>query len=176
MGKARPPQKVKLVAGLLASDTALFARAAALLERALRNKVDFESRVADFSHTDYYAEEMGPGLKRRFISFEKVVDPADLYKVKLVTNRLERRLSSGGKRKINIDPGYLDLSKLVLFSTKDYSHRIYLRKGVYAEVTLFYRDHAFNPWPWTYPDYKTPEYKEIFDGIRNTYKKQTGHI
>lgn len=165
-----------MVAGLLASDTALFARAAALLERALRNKVDFESEVSDFSHTDYYTKEMGPGLKRKFISFEKVVDPEGLYKVKLAANKLERRLSSGERRVINIDPGYLDLSKLVLFSTKDYSHRIYLRNGIYAEVTLFYRDRAFNPWPWTYPDYKTPGYKRIFGHIRDTYKKQMGRI
>lgn len=161
---------------MLAGDTALFARAAVLLERALRNRVDFESKVTDFSHTDYYAEEMGPGLKRKFISFERIVDSADLYKAKLITNRIEQRLSTGGKRTINIDPGYLDLSKLVLFTTKDYSHRIYLRKGIYAEATLFYRDHAFTPWPWTYPDYRTPEYKEIFGTIRDNYKKQIGPI
>ena len=83
-----------------------------------------------------------------------------------------KRYAAKGKRSVNIDPGYLDLAKVVLFSTKDYSHRIYLDKGIYAEVTLFYKDNRFNPWPWTYPDYRTSEYLGIFKSIREIYKRQ----
>ena len=81
-------------------------------------------------------------------------------------------MAKGISRIINIDPGYLDLSKLILASTKDYKHRIYLTKGIYAEVTLFYQDKTFCPWEWTYPDYKTGEYIEIFNRIRQIYAEQ----
>jgi hypothetical protein len=89
----------------------------------------------------------------------------------VVTNALEAKLSKEGKRTVNIDPGYIDMAKLVLFSTKDYTHRLYLNKGIFAEVTLYYKDDTFNPWPWTYPDYKSSEYIAIFNHIRGLYKK-----
>ncbi|OGX43889.1 MAG: hypothetical protein A3G38_03040 [Omnitrophica WOR_2 bacterium RIFCSPLOWO2_12_FULL_51_8] len=76
------------------------------------------------------------------------------------------------RRLVNIDPGYLDLAKLVLASTKDYRHRIYLERGIYVEITLFYQRKTFNPWEWTYPDYRSREYIEVFNRIREIYKKQ----
>ena len=86
-------------------------------------------------------------------------------------NKIEAKNSFSGKRVINIDPGYLDLSKLVLFSTKDYTHRIHVGSGIFAEVTLFYKDKNFTAWPWTYPDYKTKDYLSIFNTMRDIYKK-----
>ncbi len=148
------------------------AQARGLLIRSF-GPVDFESPVLDFIQTDYYKKEMGDGLKRQFLSFKRTMALDGLSVVKLKTGRLEKRLSLGGKRTVNIDPGYLDLAKLILFSTKDYSHRIYLGKGIFAEATLFYKDKSFNPWPWTYPDYRTPAYIEIFNGIREIYKAKT---
>jgi len=174
VGIARIPKRVKLIVGLIARDADLLATIKKALERALRNKVDLESGVMDFIHTGYYAEEMGCNLKRKFLSFRKPIDLKNAYAVKLKTNAIERRFSKDGKRAVNIDPGYLDLSKLVLFSTKDYTHRIYLNKGIYAEITLFYKDKTFRAWPWTYPDYKTDEYIDLFNKIRDIHKENIG--
>lgn len=135
-------------------------------------RIDLESPITDFTHTDYYKEEMGNGLKRQFLSFERLVGLKGLCSVKLRTNGLEKRFAKQNKRTVNIDPGYIDLSKLVLFSTKDYSHRVYLDKGIFAEVTLFYKDKSFTAWPWTYPDYRTADYIEIFNRIRDIYKEK----
>lgn len=135
-------------------------------------KVDFESQTLPFKHTDYYEPEFGKDLKRKFISFKELILPQHLPKIKISTHRIEKKLSRGASRLINIDPGYLDLAKLILASTKDYKHRIYLDKGIYAEVTLFYQNKSFRFWEWTYPDYKTPEYIAIFNQIREIYAKQ----
>ena len=121
---------------------------------------------------------MGRGLFRVFLSFEKLIDPAGLVDAKLITNMIEDRLAdstqSPRKRPVNIDPGYITAAKLVLASTKDYSHRIYLDKGIYAEITLSYRNKQFMPCDWTYPDYRTGEYIDIFTKIREIFMRQTG--
>ena len=163
-------RRVKLIAGLISNDTALFDRVRPLLEKEFGSKVDFDGPTLDFIHTDYYNEEMGRSLKRKFFSFKKSVPLAGIEKVKLLTNAIEEKYSVSGKRRINIDPGYLDLSKVVLFSTKDYTHRIHVGKGIFAEVTLFYMNKSFTAWPWTYPDYKTESYISIFNKIREIYK------
>ena len=175
MGEARrSASRVKLFTGLLAADVNAFTAAKEPLTRAF-GRIDFESPVWDFAHTGYYEEEMGRPLKRKFFGFEKCVSMKNIYKAKLRTNLMEKRFSRSGRRTVNIDPGYLDLSKVVLFSTKDYSHRIYLGGGVYAEVTLFYKDKTFNTWPWTYPDYKTKEYIDMFNSMREDYKRKVSN-
>jgi hypothetical protein len=160
---------VKLIAGLLSNNIKLFTAATSLLQN-LFGKIDYESDLVDFNCTDYYAHEMGADIKRKFLSFKKLVDIDDIHTVKLKTNSLEGCFSESGKRQINIDPGYLNMSKLVLFSTKDYSHRIYSGSGIYSEITLFYKNKKFNPWPWTYTDYKSSVYAGIFEKIRCLYK------
>ncbi|MDD5428855.1 MAG: DUF4416 family protein [Candidatus Omnitrophica bacterium] len=169
MGIPRRPDKVKLIIGLLFSDIDVYNKAKKDLAKRF-GRIDFESNLVDFTHTSYYEGEMGPGLKRKFLSFSRLADPGNIHAAKVKTNALEKRYSKGGRRTINIDPGYLNLSKVVLFSTKDYTHRIYLGKGIFSEVTLFYKSDTFNPWPWTYPDYKTSEYMDIFGSIRGIYK------
>lgn len=168
MGQSRRPNKVKLLVGLLSRDIEIFGKVKKMTEN-IFGRIDYESQILDFDHTDYYREEFGGNLKRLFLSYERLLDPAKIYNTKLMTNRIEGRLAISGRRTVNIDPGYLDLSKLVLLSTKDYSHRLYLDKGIYAEVTLFYKDGAYNPWPWTYPDYKSASYITIFNSIRRIY-------
>lgn len=163
--------KVKIISGLFTQNTELFKEARISLERML-GPVDYESDLLDFSHTDYYREEMGDRLKRKILSFNKLRSPDNIHSIKVKTNRLEKAFSSAGKRNINIDPGYMDLGKLVLFSTKDYSHRVYLGGGIFGEVTLFYKDKTFNGWPWTYPDYGSSRYIMIFNSIRDIYKNQ----
>lgn len=174
MGKISSPERVKLIVGLISNDEATLNSTCKALEKNLKNNIDFKSEVIGFSYTEYYKEEMGDGLKRAFLSFKKLMSPDDAAKTKLITNRIEDKLRRNGKRTINIDPGYIDMAKLVLFSTKDYSHRIYVGSGIFAEVTLHYKDKHFNFWPWTYPDYKSEEYMRIFEKIRETYKNARG--
>lgn len=170
MGHPRQPAKVKLIVGLLYSDTEKYRAVKNVLIKLFGN-TDLESGPITFNHTSYYTAEMGPELTRRFLSFERPVKLEGIYAVKLKTNRLENSYAKNSRRTINIDPGYLDMAKLVLFSTKDYTHRIHLSKGIFAEVTLFYKDNRFNILPWTYPDYQTAEYLDIFNSIRNLYKE-----
>lgn len=171
MGTARPPAPVKLVVSILGGDVALLDEAEACLQEAF-GPVDYQSALLPFHHTTYYEPEMGPDLKRRIVAFQRLVDPGDLAAIKRKTNALEEQWAAEGKRRVNLDPGYLDLAKLVLASTKDHGHRIYLGQGIYAEVTLQYRGGRFQPWPWTYPDYASEEYCRLFQEIRTLYHAQ----
>ncbi len=171
MGTIKKHLPVKLVIGLIFKDNNIYARVKQLLERKF-GPVDFESQILDFVYTDYYEKELGRDLKRVFISFKDLIPPQELTRIKITTNSMEKRISKEASRLINIDPGYLDLAKLVLATTKDYKHRIYLNRGIYAEITLFYEGRSFKPWDWTYPDYKTPEYIAIFNRVRNIYTRQ----
>ena len=172
MGKIKQPAGVKLFIGMISGEEDLFEKAEKRLSRKF-GLIDFKSPILSFQHTHYYEPEMGSNLKRKFISFQGLIDPAEIAKIKLFTNQLEGDFlhPDTEDRRINLDPGYLTLSKLVLASTKDYQHRIYLGKGVYAEVTLrYHREKGFEPWEWTYPDYKTREYLQIFNRLRKTYQ------
>lgn len=171
MGKRKKHTAVKLIIGFIFNNPDYFIRAKENLENNF-GKIDFESQILPFVHTSYYQKEFGENLKRKFISFRKLINPEGLPKIKILTNRIEQKLSPENKRRVNIDPGYINLSKLILATTKDYKHRIYLKKGIFAEVTLFYQNKTFNPWAWTYPDYKTPEYIAIFNQIRQIYAQQ----
>jgi hypothetical protein len=162
---------VKLIIGFIFKEGRAYNNAGAILEKHF-GKIDFESETLPFNHTKYYEEEFGNDLKRKFVSFAKLTSPAKLPNIKIIANKLEWKLSQSKKRTVNIDPGYLDLAKLILASTKDYKHRIYLTKGIYSEITLFFENKSFRPWEWTYPDYKTGEYIAIFNRIRNIYRQQ----
>lgn len=171
MGTIRKPLPVKLISGFIFKEDKPLLRA----ESALKKKFgdfDFQSPVLDFTQTAYYQDEFGRPLKRKFVSFSRLVMPQQLPAIKAFTNKIEAVLKTAGRRTVNIDPGYLDLAKLVLASTKDYVHRVYLGKGIFAEMTLFYEKGAFHPWKWTYPDYRTSEYARIFDAIRTIYAAQ----
>lgn len=171
MGQIKRHPPVKLIIGFIFKEEGILNKAKAILERRF-GRIDFTSQTLTFAHTAYYEREFGKDLKRAFVSFQKLIPPQNLPRIKIATNKIEHKLSVDKRRLINIDPGYLDLSKLVLASTKDYKHRIPLNKGVYAEVTLFYQDKSFQSWVWTYPDYKTAEYIAIFNKIRGIYAGQ----
>ena len=132
--------------------------------------VDYTSIDLPFTYTRYYDEEMGTPITRFFISFLRLVDPGTLTQIKGETNRLESRFSEAGRRKVNIDPGLLNLSRFILASSKDGSHRIPLSDGVFAEVTLVYEKGAYRPLQWTYPDYRSEDYLKILEDIRRLYK------
>lgn len=171
MGFIHKPYPVKLITGFIFKQKEILDKAITILEKYF-GKIDFKSEILPFIYTDYYEKELGKDLKRNFISFKRLINPENLSKIKIITNRIEQKLSYKQHRLINIDPGYVDLAKLVLASTKDYKHRIYLGKGIYAEVTLFYQDRSFRYWEWTYPDYKTEAYINIFNRIRTIYAEQ----
>jgi len=172
MGKIAPNKPVKLTIGFIFKDKQAFNKARLTLIKRF-GTIDFESRVIPFTLTDYYREEFGNGLSKVFISFNKLVFPQQIVKIKILTNNIERKLTLAGRRLVNIDPGYLDLAKLVLASTKDYVHRIYLDRGIYAETTLFYQGRSFQGWQWTYPDFRTSEYINVFNHIRELYAQQS---
>ena len=132
--------------------------------------IALSSNDFDFHHTKYYEREMGRDLRKRFLCFEKLASSDCLPDVKNLTNSLEAELAESHvfaeSRPLNLDPGLLQLGKFLLATTKDQSHRIYLRDGIYAEVTLRFHDGAFEPWPWTYADYREPCYHEFLKAAR----------
>ena len=173
MGEPNQPEDVKLIAGMLANKVELFDAARELLVKEF-GPVESESGILDFNYTDYYEKEFGTGIKRKFISFKELINPGNLASVKIITNNLEKKFLKTPlqNRQINIDPGYISCGKLILASTKDQQHRIYLGNGIYAEVTLRFREGSFEFLEWTYPDYRTPAYIEIFNQFRQLYMKQ----
>ena len=135
--------------------------------------IDYESQEFDFIFTDYYVPEMGSGIKRFFYSFVNLVTPDQLPDIKIRTNELEEKFATpDGNRKINLDPGLLSLSSLILATTKNNVHRIPLQKGIYGEVTLMYVNKEYQTLPWTYADYRTPAFHAIFKEMRQLLKKQ----
>lgn len=171
MGEVTRPQPVKVFAGLLTARPSVLTEVRGLLEERL-GPVDLESGLLDFEYTDYYGPEMGAGLKRVLWGFARLDGPDTLVDLKLYTNGVEGTLAANGKRTVNIDPGYLAPSRVVLASTKDFAHRLYLGKGIYGEVTLLYRRRGFQPLPWTYPDYRSEGYQEFFRALRRLYLRQ----
>jgi hypothetical protein len=131
--------------------------------------VDLVSRWLPFDFTDYYTREMGKPLYRRMVAFKRLVDQEALPDIKHLTNALEREFTREGSRVVNIDPGYLLLERLVLATGKNFSHRIYLRRGIYADLTLMYRKGHFESLPWTYPDYKDKHLQDFLLKVRNKY-------
>lgn len=133
------------------------------------------SEAFDFTETNYYNAEMGVGLKKQFWVFAEPIDPGRLAAIKLATNGWEAEYAGLGlhaePRPLNLDPGYLTLAKLVLASTKDHSHRIYLADGIYAEVTLSYRKGGWQPYQWTYPDYRRADFHEFFSRCRELLRR-----
>lgn len=134
-------------------------------------KVLKRTEEMDFAHTDYYYEEMGRPLKRVFTFFEPLCERERIVEFKHICYSIENALSIDGKRSVNIDPGYLTLENILLSTFKNYSHRIYLGEGVFAEITLIYRNKSYEPLPWTYPDYASNEIIKIFNLEREEYKR-----
>jgi hypothetical protein len=133
-------------------------------------RIAIASDIFEFTETDYYTATMGPDLKKQFLAFELLIDPGVLSDIKIQTNRWEAEYAALGRhpesRPLNLDPGYITPAKLLLASTKDHAHRIYLRDGIYAELTLSYRNHAWQPMDWTYPDYRREDYQRFFTHCR----------
>ncbi|MBN1830672.1 MAG: DUF4416 family protein [Deltaproteobacteria bacterium] len=162
---------VKLISSLFSADKAFIDEIIHELERRF-GSVDWISPELFFDRTQYYAKEMGWPLHRRFVSFKELIRPQDAVEIKLETNRIEAEYSEDGKRKINIDPGYISLERLILVTGKNYTHRVYLSKGIFADLTLVFNRRSFRPLEWTFKDYATPEIISLFNDVRERYKRQ----
>jgi hypothetical protein len=162
---------VKLFAGILYSDSELMKQSLCLLEGRF-GKIDYRSSDFDFVISDYYVSEMGKPIKRIFVSFESLISPKDISYIKIETNEIEERLSVNGKRKVNIDCGYIDCDKVVLASAKYNGQKIYLDHGIWADLTLHYEKGKFDAYPWSFPDFKQGIYDKVFLEIRVRFKQQ----
>jgi hypothetical protein len=171
MGIPKTPAPVKLIAGLLASDDGLLTGAVAVLRERL-GPIDAASASAAWDVSTYYRAEMGSTIRRQFVSFERLFPPDELGGIKHATNEMEAIWHEAGGRRVNIDPGYIAAAKLVLASTKDAAHRVYMGRGIYAEVTLHFADGSFRPHAQTYPDYAAPAAVTFFNGVRLAYLAQ----
>jgi Domain of unknown function (DUF4416) len=138
--------------------------------------VALQSELFDHRETDYYEPTMGTELKKTFFAFESLVDPSCLVEWKEMSNQWELDYQQLGRysepRPLNLDPGYLTEAKLILASTKDRDHRIYLSRGIYAENTLYFHHGAWQPRSWTYPDYRRADYHEFFGRCREFLRQK----
>ena len=173
MGQIKQPPPVKFFAGILLSTEELWGEVKELLIDLL-GAIELESSFFKFTFTDYYRDEMGEDILRKFVLFKGVGNPDELSAIKVQTNQLEEKFMNinGFLRPVNIDPGYIESSKIILASTKNFFHRIYIGRGIYAEVTMHWRRKKWNFFEWTYPDYRTPEYGEFFKKAREIYLRE----
>jgi len=166
------PQPVKLIMSLITGMPHLIDAVCETL-RAYFGELDFISDLLPFHYTRYYEAELGSSLVRRMISFQTLISPDALPAIKLTTNSLEQRFAdTSGKRRVNIDPGYIALSHVILATGKGFAHRPYLRDGIYADLTLIFQAHTFRPLEWTFPDYRSEEMIGLLNTLRSQYLKQ----
>jgi hypothetical protein len=175
MWDIKNPKPVKLIIGILAADRKSLHAAMEAIEDKFA-KVDLVSEVWPFVQTDYYKEQTGPNILRQFVSIERLINPGNLFRIKHKTNKLEQKLAARLKvplpRPVNLDPGIIEPSKLILASTKNYAHRIYIGKKIYAEVTLIFDKGYWRPLPYTYLDYRQECYFEFFEKVRTRLLEQ----
>jgi hypothetical protein len=171
MGIPKRFNKVNLIVGLIYREEVYLKKALSELE-ALFGKVDFESESFQFDVTDYYNREMGEGLKRKFFSFENLIDPEELPSIKIKTNEIEdilKREAKSSGRVVNIDPGILTATSLIMATTKNYSHRIPLKDGIYAHLEFLIGRNSIKYLDWTYLDMRKKEYADFFLKVRKIY-------
>ena len=174
MGKIQQPLPVKLIVGMLTSIAELLLETEKELT-ALFGDIDARSEIIPFDWTGYYDKEMGSPLYRRFLGFADLIESPAVAEAKIATNALESSMAvkyPGVQRPVNLDPGYMEQSKIVLASTKNFFHRILISRGIYAEVTLHYQDKRWKSFPWTFPDYGSEKYHPFFTALRENYRRQ----
>ena len=165
---------------------AAFSRRAESLEwgrrrvQELFGPIGLQSEPYSFHHTPYYATSMGLDLRKQLWVFERLAPLDSLAHCKVATMQLEEELAASGAfselRPLNLDPGFLNLGKFMLATTKDKDHRLYLRDGIFAEVTLHYCDKEYVPWPWTYADYREDHVRDFLKRAREYYKERLKDI
>jgi len=174
MWELQDPAPVKLIVGILAANRQCLDEAVDAVS-AKFGEVDLRSEEWPFDSTEYYRKETGPRILRQFVSVRDLIDPELLGPIKRMTNTMERKLASQAglplPRPVNLDPGYIEPSKLVLATTKNFSHRVYIGKQMWAEVTLSY-EKGWQPMRYTFPDYREGRYFAFFDQVRERLGKQ----
>lgn len=168
MSLPHPPAPAKLIVGFFLREKALADAIAQDLQAQL-GAVDMASDWLNFDFTTYYHKEMGAPLSRRVIVFKSLVKQTQLAVIKQATNRLEQKYLLQDRRRVNIDPGYLLPERFVLATGKNFTHRIYIGQGIYADLTLIYQKGAFRTLPWTYPDYADRRLIDFLTLVRNKY-------
>lgn len=171
MAKPLPPFPVKFFIAALYSDPVVFAKTKELLA-SLWGKIDYCGNDRPFDVTGYYDEEMGFPQIRQILTFEKLYDPTLLVSMKLRCNELEKELVCGGKRVVNLDAGYLDHNKVVLASAKEAGQKVYLDKGIYADLAGRYKNGKYQPFEWSFPDFRDGRYDQELCEIRAIYLRQ----
>lgn len=168
-GRRKTPEKAVLFVGALFSTVKVVKPALRMLVESFGDPL-LTSPPLEWNYTHYYDSELGAPIKRSYFFFKNIIDPSFLAEAKLITNAIEERFLCGGSRQINLDPGYLTIAKVVLASNKNYSHRVYLGKGVYAEIELYFQGGKYNAFHYTYPDYKEDRFLKFFMETRNLLK------
>ena len=168
MSQPQAPEPAKLVISLFLKEKGIVAAVVEELSREF-GPVDMISSWFPFDYTEYYETEMGSPLFRRIFAFKNLIKQSSLAEIKLATNNIEHKYSKNGKRIFNLDPGYMIKSKFVLATGKNYSHRIYIGKKIYADLTLIYTKGSFQTLPWTYPDYADKKMLSHLEIVRNKY-------
>ena len=177
MGSIRTFNPVKLFVGILISEEGRLAEVESRLS-AEYGGIELRSSIIPFTFTDYYRHETGDRILRTFFSFERLIEADRLPEIKHWTNTLEAEFAAAGspsgdiRRPVNLDPGYIEHSKVILASTKNFYHRMYLGRGIFGEVTMHFRNNAWEFFPWTYPDYQSEDYRKFFLALRQQYRDQ----
>lgn len=175
MGTIKNPNPVKFFIAVLFESSAALEMILPYLEKEF-GPIQWKSPIIDFTYTNYY-QEIGEKLKRIFLVFQKLIDPGELADRKILTNQLESKTGNTQiSRRINLDPGYFDGGKIVLATTKNFSHRVYIGKGIYAEATIRWEKGDFRPFEYTYPDYASKEYRPSLIQIRKLYREDLSKI
>jgi hypothetical protein len=168
MSQPSPPKPAKLVIGFFLKEKTLGIPVVEnLMERF--GEVDIVSEWMPFDQTSYYEPEMGAPLFRRMMAFETLIQQSELSQVKLFANEIEKQYADNGKRLVNIDPGYLLLERFVLATGKNFAHRIYIGKEIYADLTLVFRKGRFESLPWSFPDYAGDRVQAFLMRAREKY-------
>lgn len=171
MGQPALAVDVKLFSAVTFKDDETYENVKAALENEY-GPIEIRSAIYDFIYTQYYSHEMGFNLKKQLLGFKKLIPKDSLPDIKLKTNSIEEDFSKEGKRTVNIDPGYLTGAKVVLATTKNFDHRIYLGKGIFGDIHLRYRHGKFLINEWTYPDYREMVIIEFLARLRKSYMKE----
>ena len=173
------PKPVKLIIGILAADDNCRIAAVGAIQAEF-GQLDMESQVWPFTQTEYYKKQAGENILRQFVTVEKLIDPGGLAEVKLTANKIEQELSKklalALPRPVNLDPGTVEPSKLVLASTKNFSHRIYIGQNIYAELTLSFIKGIWQSYQYTFPDFKQSTYHQFLTKVREKLVGQLREI
>jgi hypothetical protein len=176
MSKIQPLPSVKFFLAAFGQDPKLLDEAVGKLSLGFQaeclGEIDIQSSDFPFIETDYYSQEMGPELVKRYLSWSNLLTPEQLVPLKLLAMDLENSFAKPSGRTVNLDPGYVFAGGLVLSTGKFSGHRLYLGQGLWGELTLHFHRGGFQAMPWTYFDYQKPQVLEILGRIREAYLKQ----